>query len=319
MVAFVAIFCIAAGQSTWAAETDEIDRKTHSFTSPTKGHEDNPPAEAWDHLLPFYGKKLTLKGYHLPQPVGVTLIATYVEQDLTLQNLRISGDGINFNPVPFVAFEGASSKATAVDVKLDAWILPFLNVFGIVGVIDGQGHIPIQINIDGLLDAIGSDLCKKVIKPGFCGQTANIEADPKYQGYNYGGGIVLAGGYKSFFVAVPITYVKSDLDIVANEITSLEAEILLGYSFKLKNGKSAEVFIGASYLDVDYQATGFEPLSEINPILPDIYFEMDAENTDKWNNIVGGQYALSDEWQLQFQVGFGGSRSQGTFTGTFRF
>jgi len=320
-VVFLMLVSIAAGQSAWAADqvTDEYYRQTHSFSKPTTGHKDNPPEEQWDHLLPFFGKQLTAKGYHLPQPVGLTLVTTYVEQDLTLQNLRISDDGQNFAPVPFVAFDGAESKALALEVKIDAWILPFLNVYGILGVMDGEGKIPVQINIGGLLDATGSALCAGVIKPPICSQDVNIEADPKYQGYNYGLGIVLAGGYESFFVAVPITLVKSDLDIVSSEITSLAAEVLLGFSFKLNNGAVLEVFGGASYLDVDYLATGFAPLSQINPILPDINYELDAQNSDKWNYILGGQYALSDKWQLQFQIGFGGSRTQGTFAGTYRF
>jgi hypothetical protein len=321
LVLVLVLVSLSASQTAWAGEDEihEFDRRTHSFTTPTKGHADIPPEKAWDHRLPFYGEKLTELGFHLPEPVGVTIIGTYLKQDLDLQNLRISGDGINYNPVPFVAFDGASSSNYAIEAKLDAWILPFLNVFGIVGVVEGNSQIPVQINVGGLLDASGSRICKVPRPPEICSQTANIQVNPKYHGYNYGIGTVLAGGYKSFFVAVPLTVVKSDMNIVATEITTYTGELLLGNSFKLKHGMTAEIFIGASYLNVKYEASGFEPLSQINPILPDVYYELDAENSDKWTYILGGQYALSDKWQLQFQWGFGGSRTQYTMGGTYRF
>lgn len=321
--ALLFIVSVCTVQTAWSAEqeSDEASGKAHSFTTPTSAHAETPPPAAWDHHLPFYGKQLTAKGFHLPDPVGVTIIGTYLEQDLTLDNLQISGDGQNFVPIDFVQFAGADAKDFALEVKIDAWLLPFLNVFAVAGLIDGKGHIPIQLDVGGVLDATGSNICNvpPAIRPAFCEDIVQFDANPNYQGYNYGVGIVLAGGYKSFFVAIPLTAVKSDLNITNSEITSYEAEILFGNSFKLGGGKSVEVFVGASYLDATYLATGFEPLSEINPILPDVYYKIDSSNKDKWNYVVGGQYALSDAWQLQFQVGFGGSRSQYTFAGTFRF
>jgi hypothetical protein len=309
-------------QTTWAAEQATVpdDAPAHSLTKPTSGHGD-PADPTWDNHLPFYGQKVTDMGMHLPDPVGLTFLGAYVDQDLSLTDLKISGDGQNFSPVPFVAFDGAAAKDIALEFKLDAWILPFLNVFAIAGVIDGKADIPVQLDVDGLLGAIGSDICSNPLppQPDFCGGTINLDAKPKYYGYNYGGGIVLAGGWKSYFVAAPMTVVKSDLDIAESEITTYEAELLIGKSFKLNHGRVAEVFVGTSYLDVIYEATGFAPLSEIDPLLPDIYFDMNSTNKDKWNYIVGGQYALSDAWQLQFQLGFGGSRTQGTFAGSWRF
>jgi len=61
-------------------------------------------------------------------------------------------------------------------------------------------------------------------------------------------------------------------------------------------------------------------LSDVDPSLPDpeIFYEIHEVNKDKWNYIVGGNFQVNRRWDIAFQVGFGGSRDQGTLTGTYR-
>ena len=250
-------------------------------------------------------------------------MATYLDQDLLLDNLAISTDGgLTATPIEFVQFDGVQAQDVALEAKLDVWVLPFMNVYAIAGLIDGQGEVPFGIQVDGLLDLIGIGICNIPRPPAFCNDVIALEAKPDYKGYNYGLGTVFAGGWKSFFLALPLTWVHSELDITNSTIDTFEAEILFGRIFKLSKGSAVEAFIGGSYLDAAYTGTGSVvlPLSELDPSFEDttIDYRIDEKNKDKWNLILGAEYQIGEAWDLQGQVGLLGSRTQLTVSGVFR-
>ena len=39
-----------------------------------------------------------------------------------------------------VTFSDANAKDTAVTARLDLWLLPFANIYGIIGYIDGKSY-----------------------------------------------------------------------------------------------------------------------------------------------------------------------------------
>jgi hypothetical protein len=55
--------------------------------------DDDGSKKIWPHKLPFLGQKVISLGYDLPDPYGVALIGSYVEQSLQISNLRVSTSG----------------------------------------------------------------------------------------------------------------------------------------------------------------------------------------------------------------------------------
>jgi hypothetical protein len=305
------------------------DRKKGEHVKDEDGND-----KIWPHKLPFLGQKVTSMGYDLPNPYGVAVIGSYIDQALQISNLRVSTSGTVDGPYvsvdDFVSFGASEAQALAIEAKYDFWLWPFLNVFVVAGkLVDGQAVVPLTVGIEGALDFLGlGAICPDnppipSLRPDFCDQSVPITAEPEYDGTNVGVGIVLAGGWKHYFVAIPLTYVYSDLSNLKDNITTFNAEILLGRTFKMKHPeRQFELFIGGNYLDATQEIKNsiILPLSDTDPSLPDveIFYEIHEVNKDKWNYIFGGNFQINRRWDLAFQVGFGGSRDQGTLTATYR-
>jgi len=81
-----------------------------------------------------------------------------------------------------------------------------------------------------------------------------ITAEPRYDGQNVGVGIVLAGGWRHYFVAIPLTYVYSDLSNLKDNIKTFNGEILVGRTFAMKHpDRQFDMFIGGNYLDAEQE------------------------------------------------------------------
>jgi len=80
----------------------------------------------WPHKLPFLGQKVISLGYDLPNPYGVAVIGSYVEQSLKISNLRVSTSGTADGPYvsvnDFVTFGQSEAEALAVEAKFDFWL-----------------------------------------------------------------------------------------------------------------------------------------------------------------------------------------------------
>jgi hypothetical protein len=296
-----------------------------SFTYPTLSDRDlgQPVVNAagqkkvWPHTLPVWGQKVLDLGIDFPDPYGVSMIGTYLSQEVEISDLRVSfDDGQTYQPFDWVQFPGSEVSTYSFETKIDAWLFPFMNLFALAGYVDGTGVVPVGLPVEPLLDTLGhGHLCPDSgpFRPDFCDDVILFDALPDYYGYNVGLGTVLAMGWKGFYVAVPITYVWSDMSNLEQTVETLTVETLIGHTFKLGGGM---------YLDAATNITNTTtlPLSEIDPSLDDvdIDYKIDEVNKDKWNYIVGGQFQFSEHWAMQCQIGFGGSRQQYTLTGVYR-
>jgi len=85
------------------------------------------------------------RGYELPLPFGVSVVYNYLARDIKVSDVRI---GVNGEPVQSVSHFldlGSTSKVNAGLIKMDAWILPFLNIYLLGGYIENEstssGHV----------------------------------------------------------------------------------------------------------------------------------------------------------------------------------
>ncbi len=87
----------------------------------------------WPYSLPIWGKKVTKLGYKLPYSAGLGVNYLWQRSELEINNLYV---GFNNSPMvnldEIVRFNNAISEASVVNVRPDIWLLPFLNVYGII-------------------------------------------------------------------------------------------------------------------------------------------------------------------------------------------
>ena len=275
----------------------------------------DPEQRVWGRALPFLAQKVIDLGFDLPNPYGVGLIGGQLRQDLVLQDLEVSIGGGEREPIDWIDFGAPSAEQSTVQAKLDAWVFPFMNVYAIVGKIDGKASLELGVPGDKLLEFFGlGGLCSPPIgQPAdVCRRTLTTQSRPKYNGNNVGVGINLAMGWSRFFVTIPITYVWSDVNLVDTTIEALNVSPRLGVTGDVGEMGVIAAFIGATYLDAQIDLTGsFSFDTSGVPGLPaetTLDFKLNQRNKDKWNYVVGANWDVSKRWSVMIEGGVGGSR-----------
>jgi hypothetical protein len=120
-------FIIANASFAQVYTNKEVGKKNEALIDSIK-------AEPYPYSLPIWGAKATAKGYSLPYSAGVSVNYLQQESSLIIDNLFV---GFNNGPMydldEIIRFNEATSRAGALSVRPDIWVLPFLNVYGIFG------------------------------------------------------------------------------------------------------------------------------------------------------------------------------------------
>ncbi len=87
---------------------------------------------------PLCGKKRRALGHDLPLPFGVGLHTIYYQQKYEASNLRVTNDKNEITARADTLYQNTTSDELKVTFRPDVWLLPFLNVYGIIGYTKGQ-------------------------------------------------------------------------------------------------------------------------------------------------------------------------------------
>jgi hypothetical protein len=176
------------------------------------------------------------------------------------------------------------------DIKGDVWLLPFLNVFGIIGRVDTDTTVDFsQANI------IGLPFSKLPVS---------------FDGTVYGGGATLVYGTESWFASVTTTFTTTSIsgDLESN-VDSLSIQPRAGL---IRDNWT--FWVGGMYLDVDEQHSGIFSI----PGIGEVDFAIDLVTRDSWNYSVGVGHYFTDRANLSFELGFG-NRTHTLFNFNYRF
>jgi len=228
----------------------------------------------------------------LPLPIGIGATFYYQEQDYALNRLGVSSPLAPIDPALVAAVAPGveiDNELVEVNLKLDAWLLPFLNVYALVGYIDGET----DVNIGQPFGAINVD----------------------YGGLVYGPGVTLVGGIDNFFGSLTAVYTWADLDTSGSTIESLVVMPRVGYSLPdFGATKGVELWVGAMYLDTEENHEGSVMLPTMGPI----DYEVELEQDEDWSYLIGAHVALTDRVGIEVEGGFG-DRTSGTASIGLRF
>ncbi len=284
----------------------------HPIAEDEKAGKTQNAVEPITRKLPIWGEKVRAMGYDLPLPFGAGVNFVYMEQGLDIRNLKIGFGNAN-QEVERVTFSDASATDTAAAARLDLWLLPFANIYGIIGTIDGKTKL--DVNLPGITVNVPGIGPVPIVDP------ATINFDIDYNGTTYGGGITLAGGYKDFFGSLDANYTYTNINLVDGDIKTLTISPRLGVLVDPSIIKGSLAFwIGAMYMDYKQTVTDSVNLKELDSRLPsaDLDFEIDIKNEEHWNFLMGGQWEITKRWQITAEGGVG-NRRQIVLGSSFRF
>lgn len=301
-------------------------------------------SQPYPFILPIMGDKVHNLGFKLPFPMGIMVNTLAVKQDLELTNLKIGfnqSDWLELDEV--VAFDKISSQAATFNTRLDFWLLPFLNVYGIFG---RTADADIEVNL---------------VAPFPWKITTNIGGN--YVGY----GLMLAGGVGPLFVSVDANRTYNYNPRLDKPAKVLISGMRAGPIIRFKNKPDMNVVIwgGAMYSHFNGETTGSINVVDIAPDAPGkidemqggldswyddlsaaekvlynkiytnvsegftnlkgnietgyIRYDMTKEITKPWNMLVGAQWQINYRWQFRTEAQFLGSRTAGMLSLNYRF
>jgi len=243
----------------------------------------------YEKTFPIWAQEAIDLGYELPNPYGIGITYMSMEQPLFVDNVSFSGLGETIDDRVTIKGNEAYQDSKTVTLRADLWVLPFFNVYGILGKTKGSSIANVRVEVD--------------ILPPF----KPIESDPfdfelNFEGLTYGIGTTIAGGVGDWFALIDINYTKTDLDILDGEISSLVLAPRVGYQFKIYD-RNTQVWIGGMYQDVDQSFAGY--LVDIGIPISGAKFQVDQHLAEKWNGVFGGQMTIGNGFDLLLEAGFG--------------
>ncbi|TFV96024.1 hypothetical protein E4S40_07295 [Algoriphagus kandeliae] len=304
----------------------------------------------YPYILPILGDKAHNAKVRLPFPMGIMVNNLVGTQFLSLTDLSL-GFGRFSDPNPpnmidlseVVEFEDIKAQTSTHNIRIDTWVLPFLNVYGIVGQTKKA-----DINVN-LTKPIPLDV--------------STEVSGTYVGY----GLMAAGAVGRLFASL-------DMNQTFNYNPRLEEPakvtifgIRTGPVFKFKNRPQSNVtfWAGAMLTSFNSETTGNIPSLELAPNAPERIQELqgnldnwyeDLSPADKlkyaliynrlgegldnlgesiqdsyisysfnkgienpWNMLIGAQWQLNYRWQIRTEAQFLGDRTAGLFSLNYRF
>jgi hypothetical protein len=243
---------------------------------------------------PLFMKDLVDEGtFFAPWGIGVEFFTMDQDNDIKSMELNVPmlGGEIEIDPSQVQV----TNKLQHYDLKLDVWITPFLNVFGLIG----------RVDADTLVN-VGS-----VAVPGL----GTLPAFPvTYDGMVYGLGANLVYGTDRWFGALNSTWTKSNLSgDFDSSVKSFTIQPRLGL---IRNQWT--MWVGGMWLDTKekHQGTFGLEVPGIDPI--PVHFDVELETMNKWNYAVGAGYIFSPKATIAFEYGFG-DRTHTLFNFTYRF
>jgi hypothetical protein len=235
--------------------------------------------------LPIWGQEAREKGFDLPLPFGVGLTYTYMKQNMVVSDVTIEGRPVG------VTLRDAETVSDTVVFRADAWLFPFLNVYGLVGHTAG------------------------VTRPAVVFSNGEVlKSEVKYDRPSYGAGTTLAAGYKAWFATVDANWttgslVSSDGGQISDEpIQSITATPRTGLLFNTEKGGVGALWIGAMYITATSEIHDVIDLRQ-HPVLVELVGR-DSLNVsarvsprDKWNYLLGGNWQPDKRWSLTAEAG----------------
>ena len=239
------------------------------------------------------GKSLAA-GHELPLPLGISANVFFMEHDMEAQSIAVDIPPLPLPTGPLQLPPGLpaesaklESRVTTTTAKIDAWLLPFLNVYGVAGYVDGETTAS-GFSVGGLPPELA------ILLPNSFAIA--------YSGSTYGVGGTLAAGYNQFFASLDANYTESDLDIGDSTIEAFVISPRVGITGDL-GGLNGALYVGAMYQDVDEQQNGTVKFPIMGTSVP-VGYDVISAAKEEWNYLVGAKLKAGESWNYGIELGF---------------
>ena len=274
-------------------------------------------------FLPIFGKEAREKGYELPKTYGVNVNYMNIHQNINVKSINFDGLYLDFKlgklpikgPVAPDAFKidvlSTRQRSHTETLRLDAWVFPFMNVYGVVG--HTKGRSISKVNVGSTNPSIN-----RIIKS--IGDMDGIDFVLKFKGTTYGLGTTFAGGVGNWFGLLDLNYTRTKLNIIDGNIKAFTLAPRVGYRFTLPAVETIKLpqskfslWVGTMYQNVDQNFHGKLSKLSFSPKLQRIInfvnkregtFNVKQKMESPWNVLAGFQWEITPSFNILAEAGF---------------
>lgn len=253
-------------------------------------------------LLPLARGWFEKQNIDLPLPYGVSAFFTYMTRNIDISNVEVAfldqpkqsiNDFSTFNII---------NQSTVAAVKADAWLLPFLNLYGLMGYVSTNATLDATITIDRILFP-----GPEIVIP--------ISNNSNIQGNYFGIGSTMVAGHGSWFILGDLNYGYSKLDEFNGKIDFWMFSARTGFQ-TLLNKNNLRTWIGGIYLSSNRTLQLSVENETIGLIEVDIY----QQTKNPFTIQLGTSIGLGKHFEVLAELGTNLSdASLGVLTTTYRF
>lgn len=276
--------------------------------------------EDYDNIFPIMGRKALEHGVRLPAPLGLNLNYFAASQGIAISNLGLAvndGEWVDLSDV--IKFDATTSEVENVNGRVDLWVLPFLNLYGMGGYSWAKTSVAVSAPVE-------------------------FTSFAEMEGSLYGCGLTAAAGLQGFWFAFDTNWAWSDLDVLDEVVRTRVLGLRVGKNYRWRD-KSVAAWVGAMKVDLDTGTQGTVRLADVFPELPpelgdrfqewydgltppqqavvdrirdgleggagdtEIHYRLDKAPTEPWSMAVGAQIEFSRQWQFRTEFNFLGDRT----------
>ena len=310
----------------WAQSTPNYEPGSEAF-------QDSIKAESWDYLFPIWGKKVVAKGFELPLPVGINLQYLYNYQEMNMGNLQLGANNqglVDFSD--FIDIGQSTVVTNSVQVRPDLWVLPFLNVYGLVGM--GLNNVDVTV-----------------------GKPTELKTSLDRDALLYGFGGNISAALSRYFVVVDGNLSWANVEGIDQATRANVLSGRVGRSFLLPKDMRVAAWIGFMRLGLqgdtsgsirlgdalpgledffdDYQGSDwyndlrppqqrrvddlFQEIATNNPQDSTIQYVLDKKLASKWSVVLGGQFQFNPRWMFRWEYSHSETRGALLINLNYRF
>lgn len=305
----------------------------------------------YPYILPILGKKAFEKGYRLQLPFGIGVNGVYNRQGILLSDFlldftKLGGipDFERLKPLSdLIEFGPSTGTVYTSNVRLDAWVLPFLAVSGYYGQVTGEQTITLTspLNYSSTTDINGQYYGLNLLAVVPAGPV-NVSADYSWSW--------TTNDRLDAPVRIEISGIRVIKQILNRNRPDRFFAFWAGAQFqKLEDTTSGKIDLGEALgiegnvgeeLDNiwdEYKTTPrWDDLTLAQKIEAEakyqiargiveqvgetiVHYNFKKQLEFNWNMLVGAQYQFNDHWQIRGEYGFLESKRQGMIGLNYRF
>jgi hypothetical protein len=225
-------------------------------------------------------------GVTLPLPIGTSVIWTEIDRQVAVSDVRL---GLGTTPpvsANRISIPTTKLHASTQIFRGDIWLLPFVNLYGIVGTTHSKGSVDVTVG--------------RFPFPFSPPLILNVPVD--LEGPTAGWGTTAIVGTKSIFASLDVNKTWTKFSRLESSLTALVVTPRIGFVIDRPAFKG-EIHTGAMWQDTNQTVT----LTIDHPVLgPGLTIEADQFEPNPWNFLVGGLYRIDERLHLFVEGGTGG-------------